>query len=55
MKEQEEMLDNNIKDKGICKEKNCKANATADYNGNGHYVCDYHYQKLNDYFDEEYS
>jgi hypothetical protein len=41
-------------DLGICKEKNCNDTATADYNGHGHYVCDYHNNKLNDYFDEEY-
>lgn len=39
---------------GLCKEKNCKNYATKDYNGHDHWVCDYHYTKLNDDFDEEY-
>lgn len=39
---------------GICKERNCKEPATKDYNGHEHWVCDYHYDKLNDEFDEEY-
>lgn len=39
---------------GICKEKGCENHATKDYNGHGYYVCDYHYEKLNDYFDEEF-
>lgn len=41
-------------DLGLCKEKNCNEKATTDYNGHGHYVCEYHDRKLNDYFDEEY-
>lgn len=39
---------------GICKERNCNEPATKDYNGHEHWVCDYHYDKLNDEFDEEY-
>ena len=39
---------------GNCLEKNCKEKATKDYNQHGHYVCDYHYEKLNDEFDEDY-
>ena len=41
-------------DLGNCLEKNCSEKATKDYNGHKHYVCDYHYRRLNDYFDEEY-
>lgn len=40
---------------GICMEKNCNEHATIDYNGHGYWVCDYHYNKLSDEFDEEYS
>lgn len=43
-----------VPDYGLCKEKNCTEKASKDYNGHKHYVCDYHYRKLNDYFDEEY-
>lgn len=39
---------------GICVEHNCKKFATADYNGHGHWVCDYHNEKLNRDFDEDY-
>lgn len=39
---------------GLCKERNCKDDATIDYNGHGHWVCKYHYDKLSDYFEEEY-
>lgn len=39
---------------GICKERSCNEPATKDYNGHEHWVCDYHYDKLNDEFDEEY-
>ena len=39
---------------GNCLENNCKEKATKDYNGHEHYVCDYHYEKLNDEFDEDY-
>jgi hypothetical protein len=39
---------------GLCKEKNCENYATKDYNGHDHWVCDYHYNKLNDDFDEDY-
>ena len=39
---------------GICKERNCEKEATIDYNQHGHWVCQYHYDKLSDYFDEEY-
>lgn len=38
-----------------CMENNCKENATKDYNGHGHWVCERHYDKLSDYFDDEYS
>lgn len=41
-------------DKGICKEEGCTKPATKDYNGHGHFVCDYHHRTLNDHFDEEY-
>ena len=41
-------------DLGNCLENNCKEKATKDYNGHEHYVCDYHYEKLNDEFDEDY-
>lgn len=41
-------------DLGICVEKNCRDKATKDYNGFKYYVCDYHYKKLNDEFDEDY-
>lgn len=37
-----------------CMEPHCINQATKDYNGHNHFVCDYHYEKLNDYFDEEY-
>ena len=37
-----------------CMEPHCMNPATKDYNGHNHFVCDYHYEKLNDYFDEEY-
>ncbi len=43
-----------VSDRGICKEKNCEKKAIIDYNGHGHWVCRYHYDKLNDQFDEEY-
>lgn len=43
-----------VPDHGMCKERNCKDKATIDYNGHGHWVCKYHYDKLSDYFDEEY-
>lgn len=43
-----------IEDHGICMESNCDKPATKDYNGHGHWVCDRHYDKLNDEFDEEY-
>ncbi len=43
-----------VPDHGMCKERNCKDKATIDYNGHGHWVCRYHYDKLSDYFDEEY-
>ena len=43
----EETIDNRI-----CKHSNCIEVATMDYNGDK--VCEYHYKKLNDYFDEEY-
>lgn len=39
---------------GLCKEKNCNSYATKDYNGHEHWVCDYHYNRLNNEFDEEY-
>ena len=39
---------------GICKEAGCKRLATKDYNGHGHWVCDEHFESLNNYFDEEY-
>ena len=41
-------------DIGNCLENNCEEKATKDYNGHKHYVCDYHYRKLNDEFDEDY-
>ena len=41
-------------DHGICKEQNCEDIATIDYNGNEHWVCKYHYKKLNNDFDEDY-
>jgi len=41
-------------DIGNCLEDNCEEKATKDYNGHKHYVCDYHYRKLNDEFDEDY-
>lgn len=43
-----------IPENTICNQKNCKDEATKDYNGHGCYVCDYHYDKLSDEFDEEY-
>ena len=45
-----------VRDKGLgmCKEKNCNKFATKDYNGCGHFVCDYHDEKLNNEFDNEY-
>lgn len=39
---------------GTCKEENCEEKATKDYNGHKHYVCDFHYDKLNKEFDEDY-
>lgn len=43
-------------DKGLgrCKERYCPNYATTDYNGHGHYVCEYHDDKLNREFEEEY-
>lgn len=41
-------------DHGMCQAKNCKNKATIDYNGHGDWVCQYHYDKFSDYFDEEY-
>jgi len=38
---------------GLCME-GCGKPATKDYNGLFHWVCDYHYDKLNDEFDDEY-
>jgi hypothetical protein len=39
---------------GICKK--CeKEPAIKDYNGHGHYVCDVCYNRLNDYFEQEYN
>lgn len=43
-----------VPDHGMCKEANCKNKATRDYNGYEYWVCKYHYDKLSDYFDEEY-
>ncbi len=43
-----------VPDHGICKERNCESKAEIDYNGHNHWVCKYHYEKLSDYFDEEY-
>ena len=37
-----------------CMENGCKEEAVIDYNDHGHWVCMYHYDKLNDEFDEEY-
>lgn len=37
-----------------CSEKGCTEKATKDYNGHRYWVCNYHYEKLNNYFDEEY-
>jgi len=37
-----------------CKEKNCKDLAIKDYNGHQYWVCNRHFDKLNDEFDEEY-
>ena len=37
-----------------CMEPHCMNPATKDYNGHNHFVCNYHYEKLSDYFDEEY-
>ena len=34
-----------------CVEGNCKEMATKDYNGHGHWVCDRHYEKLSNDFD----
>jgi acyl-CoA thioesterase YciA len=39
---------------GRCKYKNCDRFATHDYNGHGYFVCDMHYEKLSDEFDNEY-
>jgi hypothetical protein len=39
---------------GICKESNCKKPATKDYNGHNHWVCDYHYETLTKYFEDNY-
>ena len=49
--EEEELIDNKL---GICLEENCNDPAKKDYNGHNHYVCEYHYKKLSDEFDEEY-
>ena len=43
-----------VPDHGICKERNCETKAEVDYNRHGHWVCKYHYEKLCDYFDEEF-
>ena len=37
-----------------CAEKNCKHYAVRDYNGCGHWVCEYHFNKLSDEFDDDY-
>lgn len=34
--------------------KYCKRFATHDYNGHGEYVCDYHFEKFSNEFDEDY-
>lgn len=39
---------------GKCVEKNCTKNATKDYNGHKHFVCDDCYDSLTRYFEEEY-
>jgi len=44
----------NVPDDQPCMEKNCVRYAVTDYNGHGHYVCQHHFNKLSDYFDEEY-
>lgn len=38
----------------FCMEEGCIQPAAIDYNDHGHWVCMYHYDKLNDEFDEEY-
>lgn len=37
-----------------CVEKNCNDDAVRDYNGHGHWVCDYHDRKLTNEFEEDY-
>lgn len=41
-----------IPENQICME-NCKDKATTDYNGCGHFVCDFHNGRLIDYLNEE--
>jgi len=53
-KTENKVQENHVPDHGICKEPNCNEKATIDYNGHGYWVCRYHYDKLSDYFDEEY-
>jgi len=38
----------------ICMEKGCMDKATRDYNGMDYWVCDYHNEKLNKEFEEDY-
>lgn len=47
-------IDINELDHGICKERGCEEKATIDYNGHEHWVCEYHFEKLTEYFEEEY-
>lgn len=39
---------------GKCQEGKCEEWASKDYNGHGHYVCERHYDKLSEEFDNEY-
>lgn len=45
----------NIKDDTICMYEGCNDFATKDYNSHEYYVCEHHFDKLNDEFDDEYN
>lgn len=44
----------NFINKQICTAEGCNEISVRDYNGHGDYCCEYHWNKWNDEFDEEY-
>ena len=42
------------KNNKICMEDGCMADAVYDYNGHGYWVCERHFDLLNEEFDNEY-